>query len=73
MRTEPPTLFAALVVGCCLSLPQPAMADGAGRGVAERRNQQIQSGISWVASYDQALERMGANETPVILYFTYDG
>ena len=30
-------------------------------------------GITWVASYDLALGRMGANQAPVILYFTYDG
>jgi hypothetical protein len=64
---------AACVLGVMAGLWSGLQAQEKKATPAAKAQAATPGGIAWAASYDLAMTRMGADATPVILYFTYDG
>jgi hypothetical protein len=64
---------AALAAGMMAALWPGVQAQEKPASPATKAQAARQGGITWVASHDLAVKKMGADQTPVILYFTYDG
>lgn len=67
-------LLLAVAVGLAVGAPAAGVAQDPAKPPAAAQAPPAKAGpsIAWTKGFDEAMKAMGADETPVILYFTYD-